>query len=126
MPVSFWDKVGAGSLSCTGLPSCSGWVGVRSSSCTGLPSCSGSVVWVVSGSQLRTVSPVDRICSRVPVRHMVSASTAATAATVARPQVFCISRTQMAPITAPRAERGGSSNTSAVSRAVYRSMHLSQ
>ena len=126
MPVSFWDKVGAGSLSCTGLPSCSGWVGVRSSSCTGLPSCSGSVVWVVSGSQLRTVSPVDRICSRVPVRHMVSASTAATAATAARPQVFCISRTQMVPITAPRAERGGSSNTSAVSRAVYRSMHLSQ
>ena len=126
MPVSFWDKVGAGSLSCTGLPSCSGWVGVRSSSCTGLPSCSGSVVWVVSGSQLRTVSPVDRICSRVPVRHMVSASTAATAATAARPQVFCIRRTQMVPITAPRAERGGSSNTSAVSRAVYRSMHLSQ
>ena len=126
MPVSFWDKVGAGSLSCTGLPSCSGWVGVRSSSCTGLPSCSGSVVWVVSGSQLRTVSPVDRICSRVPVRHMVSASTAATAATAARPQVFCISRTQMVPITAPRAERGGSSSTSAVSRAVYRSMHLSQ
>ena len=126
MPVSFWDKVGAGSLSCTGLPSCSGWVGVRSSSCTGLPSCSGSVVWVVSGSQLRTVSPVDRICSRVPVRHRVSASTAATAATAARPQVFCISRTQMVPITAPRAERGGSSSTSAVSRAVYRSMHLSQ
>ena len=126
MPVSFWDRVGAGSLSCTGLPSCSGWVGVRSSSCTGLPSCSGSVVWVVSGSQLRTVSPVDRICSRVPVRHMVSASTAATAATAARPQVFCIRRTQMVPITAPRAERGGSSNTSAVSRAVYRSMHLSQ
>ena len=126
MPVSFWDKVDAGSLSCTGLPSCSGWVGVRSSSCTGLPSCSGSVVWVVSGSQLRTVSPVDRICSRVPVRHMVSASTAATAATAARPQVFCIRRTQMVPITAPRAERGGSSNTSAVSRAVYRSMHLSQ
>ena len=57
---------------------------------------------------------------------MVSASTAATAATAARPQVFCISRTQMVPITAPRAERGGSSNTSAVSRAVYRSMHSSQ
>ena len=126
MPVSFWDRVGFGSRSCTGLPSCSGWVGVRSSSCTGLPSCSGSVVWVVSGSQLRTVSPVDRICSRVPERHMVRASTAATAATAARPQVFCISRTQMVPITAPRAERGGSSNTSAVSRAVYRSMHLSQ
>ena len=51
---------------------------------------------------------------------------AATAATAARPQVFCIRRTQMVPITAPRAERGGSSNTSAVSRAVYRSMHLSQ
>ena len=127
MPVSFWDRVGFGSRSWTGRPSGSGGSAfTRASSCTGLPSCSGSVVWVVSGSQLRTVSPVDRICSRVPVRHMVSASTAATAATAARPQVFCIRRTQMVPITAPRAERGGSSNTSAVSRAVYRSMHLSQ
>ena len=34
----------------------------------GLPSCSGSVVWVVSGSQLRTVSPVDRICFRTKTR----------------------------------------------------------
>lgn len=49
---------------------------------------------------------------------MVSASTAATPATAARPQVFCISRTQMVPITVLWTERGGSSSASAVSRAV--------
>ena len=128
MPVSFWDKVGASSLSCTGLPSCSGWVGVRWSSCTGWPSIGSwsGWVWLVEGIQVLRSRVPSRIWVTVPLRHRVRASTAATAATAARPQVFCIRRTQMVPITAPRAERGGSSSTSAVSRAVYRSMHLSQ
>ena len=54
----------------------------------------------------------------VPERHMVKASTAATPATAARPHVFCISRTQMAAITALCAEWTGVSSASAVSRAV--------
>ena len=100
-----------------GLPS--GAVeGCGALSFTGLPSSSGSVCCVVCGSHVFSCCSVCRICSSVPARHMVSASTAATVATAARPHVFCISRIQMVPITAPRAERGGCSSTSSVSRAV--------